>query len=382
MATVVKPISELSIAPDGCFAFIDYSAESVSVVYDTPAGESEYLDFEAFSHEIGTLLRFQSIPTFGQTAWSMRVVTDSGDSQLLHWNVYEDNFDAWENIELLPHQFLGFLKSVDTKVINHSTRLVAADNRCDDTMYGPRIYFPTDGIKPSPLDFSLAKQSTLGGFVPLLNVNGVAHITSQSIHKIGMTWRNWPAVTLVSRTLSGTLRLLAEWRDLQIAGLATEDFAKDAVVFLDTLGITEEMIAELKEAEVPMPVERFMRGYGNPRHGFSETGNLPSSIKTHLKKQLRYKTLSALEAQHPSHPIVLATLKSTERKLQQEAVLVFVVNRMPGIDPETVTAQMIKDCINGEGQFSMQMIPPPRPIDFPMIEKARLAARYFDATSR
>lgn len=378
MATV-RPIEELSVAPNGCFAFVG-SATEVTIAYDTPNGENEYTEFEAFSHSSGTILRFPEIPITGGTPWSMKVSTDSAYSQLLHWNVYEDNFDAWENKELRPHQFLGFLKSVDTKIINHENRLVLADKRCDDTMYGPRMYFPRDGIKPTPLDFSLAKASTFGGFIPLLNINGVAHITSQVIPKIGMTWRNWPVVTHVSRTLSGMLRLVVEWSELHIAGIATEDWAEDATNFLSALGITSDMAEELKVLEVPMPVERYMRGYGDPRHGFSETGNLPTSIKSHLKKQLRYRDLSSLEAQHPAHPLISEDLKRTERRNHQENILVFVVNRMPGIDPETVTPQMIRDCIDSEGAFSMQMISPPRPIDFQMIEKARIAARYFDAT--
>lgn len=378
MATV-KRIEELSVAPNGCFAFVDAASE-VTIAYDTPNGENEYTEFEAFSHPAGTILRFPEMPVSGGTPWSMKVSLDSSYSQLLHWNVYEDNFDAWENKELRPHQFLGFLKSVDTKVINHENRLVLADKRCDDMMYGPRMYFPSDGIKPTPLDFSLAKASTFGGFIPLLNVNGVAHITSQVVPKIGMTWRNWPVVTHVARTLSGALRLVVEWSELHVAGIATEDWAEDATNFLSALGITSEMTEELKAAEVPMPVERYMQGYGNPRHGFSETGNLPNSIKSHLKKQLRYRDLSSLEAQHPAHPAIREELKKAERRAHQESILVFVVNRMPGIDPEIVTSQMIKDCIDNEGSFSVQMIPPPRPIDFPMIEKARIAARYFDAT--
>ena len=381
MATVVKPIDQLSAAPDGCFAFVG-KTNSVTIVYDTPDGEVEYVDFEAFSHDAGTVLRFPNVPLYGQTAWSMRVVLDGGASQLLHWNVYEDNYESWENVELRPHQFLGFLKSVDTKVINHSTRVVSAENRCDDKMYGPRMYFPSDGIKATPMDFSLVKESNFGGFTPLLNVNGVAHVTFQAVGKIGMTWRNWPVVTLVARTLSGQLRLLVEWRELHLAGLTTtEDYAADAVKFLDDLGVTEDMMNELKETEVPMPVERYMRGYGNPRHGFSETGVLPDSMKSHFKRQLRYKTLSVLEAQHPERPAIAEDLKRAEKKMQQEALLIFIVNRMPGADPATVTTTMIRDCVDCEGVYSLHPLPPPISVDFPMIQRARMAARYFDAIS-
>lgn len=375
----VKPITELTTAPDGCFAFVE-SSVNVSIVYDTPSGQAEYTNFEAFSHPDGTLIRFPNMPISGGTPWSMRVVVDSGNATLLHWHTYEQNYESWENLPLRPHQFLGFLKSVDTKIINHANRVVSAENRCDDTMYGPRMYFPTDGIKPTPLDFSLVKESNFGGFFPILNVNGIAHVTSQIVPGIDMTWRNWPVVTLVSRTLSGMLRQISEWRDLYIAGIATEDFAEDAAAFFENLGISESMIDELKNSEVPMPVERFMRGYGDPRHGFSETGNLPESIKNHLKKQLRYATLSSLEKQHPLHPQIDEALKLEEKKTQQEALLVFIFNRMPsGTDPDTVTPQMVLDCADNYGQYALSQLPAPETYEYPMIEKARMAAKYFYA---
>jgi hypothetical protein len=375
----VRPIDELTVALDGCFSFIGPTS-SVSIKYETPEGEVEFFDYDAFAHELGTIIRFESIPVGTNSIWSMNATIDSGEKYTIQWNTYEENFDIWENNELPAHKFLGFCKSVNTASIDNNTRIVKYEDRCDTSSYGPRIYFPTDGVRPSPIDLNLFSAG-FSGFFPVVNVNGIGHVTSQVINKIGMTWRNWPAVTLSARTLSGMLRQLCEWRDLHIAGYASEEFAKDSHDFIEALGITESMIEELKLSEVPMPVERFMKGYGTPRHGFSETGNLPSSIKSHLKKQLRYKTLSSLESQHPEHPAISDDLKIIEISAQKETLFEFIVTLMPSVDPYSVDMEDVRTVINnpsGDGEDGA----PPVDVGYSeIILKAKNAMRFFDATS-
>lgn len=373
----VRPISELTTAPEGCFAFVG-KCTSLSIKYLYPGGVGERDGFEAFSHEDGTVIRFEKIPQSGNTAWSMTAVLDTGEEFMLQLPVYEENYDFWENKPLRPHEFLGFLNSVE--MTDDPNRPVDVGNRCDRGMYGPRIYYPTDGIKPGPMDFSLLSRS-FTSLAPMLNVNGVAHITSQYVDGIDMSWRNWPLVTLTGRTLSGMLRQLCEWRELYLSGIAKEDYAEDACLFIDGLGITEEMINELKEAEVPMPTERFMMGYGNPRHGFSETGNLPLSLKNHLKKQLFYRNLSSMESQHPSMPQISQSLKSEERALHQKNILLFATRRMPQVRLEDITPQKVYDCTYMRNEFSGIGMMKPLEIDIPIMSLGMQAARFFDATS-
>lgn len=376
----VKPISELTIAPNGCFAFIGQSSETASINYDHPDGVEQYANFEAFAHGAGTLLRFPSEPEFGRVPWNMRVVLDDESSHLLQWGAFEDNYASWGGEPLPPHSFLAFMKSKDIRELNNA-QVLDRNRRCDQNTYGPGIgYFPQDGIKPTSMDLSIMKNRNASLFRPIVSATTVSHITTFNFHGIYMSWRNWPIVTLAARTLSGSLRQAAEWRDLYLAGLSSISLAKDSHDFFEYLGISQEMIDELKDTEVMMPTERFMRGYGNPRHGFNENGIMPESLKNHLMKQLTFKDLSVLEAKHPLHPLINSEIKSDERKKHQMNLYEYIVKLMPHIDsPDDVTTEDVyahalkteKD--DGSG--------PLHPVDGSLSRNAVLAARFFDATN-
>jgi len=371
----VRPISELTIAPDGCFAFVG-PCTSLTIAYEHPTGLKEKEDFEAFAHPTGTIIRLERMRLSENNTWGLTAVLDSGEEYFLHLPTYEENYKFWENKELGPHEFLGFLDSVE--IVNETSKPFSVDDRCDKDGYGPRVHSVTDGIKPTPLDFSLFTNPT--SLTPMINLNGVSHITSQSIHGIGMSWRNWPCVTLTARTLSGMLRQLCEWKYLYEEGIATEYYAEQAHLFIETLGITEEMIEELKNSEVPMPTERFMRGYGDPRHGFNETGNLPLSIKNHLKKQLFYNTLSSLESQHPSHPEIEQTLKNEEKEFNEKNIFMYAKARLPEVPISEITIEEIYDSYYSLGKYKGIL----KPILSQHVEIANnglKAARFFDATS-
>jgi hypothetical protein len=373
----VRPISELTIAPDGCFALVG-SCLSLTIKYEHPGGVAEREDFEAFSHPAGTVIRLEKMVLAENSSWGLTAVLDNGDEYLLHLPAYEDNYDFWENKPLRPHEFLGFLDSVEMLDEVSNNRPVPVGTRCDRNMYGPRLHNVTDGIKPTPLDFSLLND--FFSLTPMININGVSHITSQSVYGIDMSWRNWPCVTLVARTLSGMLRQLCEWKELYLAGLASEYYAEDAHIFIEKLGITEEMIEELKASEVPMPTERFMKGYGNPRHGFVETGNLPTTIKDHLKKQLFYRTLSSLEAQHPYHPEFLETLKEQEKEINLKNLLDYRRVRIPEVSIDELTTQEVYDSHYAQGKYRGVTLPP-FGHEIEIAGKGLQAARFFDATS-
>jgi len=377
----VKNISQLNIEEQNYFGFVGYHSAEITITALAPDGEFEYLDFEAYSHTQGTLIKFNKLPEFGYTPWSMKIIGSSGEEEPMQWVNYEDSFDIWENRETEPHSFLSFMKSQDMRAtLNH--RVVDVSRRCDSNMFGPAVgYFPQDGIKPTSMDLEVIKNYNAALFRPVVNVSGIAHITNINFRGIGMTWRNWPIVTLSAKTLSGCLRQVIEWRDLRVAGLSNDQIAIDALNFVEQLKITQEMIDELKQTEVRMPVERFMLGYGNPRHGFSETGILPESIKALFAKQVVYRTLSTLETKHPLHPQFSSEIKTTEKQRQQNYIIEFVSKVMPGtISVEQITVEDIyrevfrqryKDEPNGRG--------PIHPVDMNITEKAVLAARFFDA---
>lgn len=373
----VRPISEIDIAEEGCFAFLPPS-QTVSISYNTMDGPVPYVDFSAFEHSAGTVLRFETMLIESGTPWSMTAVLDDGTEHVIHWPTYEDNPHAWGLAPSRPHQFFGFMKSVS---VNEDNSLIRAfENRCDARMLGPRRYYPTDGISPSEIDFSLFTQENASQISAVMSVDGTAHLITMNVHGINMSWRNWPMVTLIGKTMSGLIKQLSEWQKLYKLGIAEEDFAQDADSFLTSLGITESMIDELEQTEVMMPTERFMRGYGNPRHGFTETGVMPDSLKNHLMGQLRYKTISSLEINHPSKPSFSDDIKSKERRMQQNNLLKFAYEFMPQVSIESITTQHVYDIIYGNQTSHQLSTVRPTPLQEPIYRNGLFAARYFDAT--
>lgn len=373
----VKSLSELTIAPDGCFAFVD-STQKVSINYDSPSGKVEYTDFEAFSHPNGTILRFGSCAFDGPTPWSLNVVLDDKVT-ILQWPTYEEDYDTWENIERTQHSFIAFMRSADMGAHNKNSTLIDPETRCDNNGYGPLPYSTTDGIKPTVMDFNFAAKMTAGRDTrPIISVNGSFHINTMYAHGINQSWRNWPMVTLVAKTLSGAIRQLAAWKDLYLAGISTDDFARDADYFFEVFGITDSMIEELKETEVVMPTERFFLGYGNPRHGFTETGVLPDSIKNQLTKNIRYRTLSVLEKKHPSKPAISSILKEQERSVQLKKILKWFYMFKPSVPQDEMSTELILGDLhnNDRGRHIISPISANSQIHSDGIH----AARFFDAT--
>jgi hypothetical protein len=176
------------------------------------------------------------------------------------------------------------------------------------------------------------------------------------------------------------LRQLCEWKYLYEEGIATEDYAEKAHLFIEALGLTEEMIEELKNSEIPMPTERFMKGYGDPRHGFNETGNLPLSIKNHLKKQLFYNTLSSLESQHPSHPQIEQNLKNEEKEFNEKNAMTYARIRIPEVPISEITTEEIYNSFYGLGKYKGR-IQPPFSEQVEIARNGLKAAWFFDATS-
>lgn len=377
----VKQIQDLTITGDECFSLVPASS-TVSISYLTPSGSVEYTDFECYEHSAGTIIKFNSVlpENLPATPWTLNVALDNSNS-ILHWGTYEENYDAWENIDRNPHVFYAFMESVDTGVTGEELIVTAQESRCDLGSYGPRGYREvTDGIKPTVADLALFAKTSSSDYRPVFGINGTAYIVYSHVHGINMSWRNWPLVTFVGKTLSGAVKQLCEWKALYDAGAVSEKYAHDASKFIENLGITEEMIEELSQTEVMMPTERFMRGYGNPRHGFTETGVFPSSIRNLLMSQLRYRTLTVLETKHPLHPNVDQTLKDKELVIQRKRIIEWFSEFRPNLSLEEMSAQALYEHVFNRRPDLDYPIIVPVPANRKMYDDGLLAARFFDAT--
>lgn len=336
----VSNFSDFVGKASGCYALVP-TCSTVDIFLDTPSGRVSIDGYDAYLIPEGTLLSFDKIDR-AASEWSYDVVLDGENHHTLQWQTFEEVYEPLTGKEPRPHQFLSFLKSVDTGT--HSLNGLVED-RCDMGSFGPTTYHLQDGINESTFDPTMLKPGSLKDYRTVLSVNGVAHISIQEVWPIYMSWRNWPMVCGVSKTMTGMLKQISEWASLYEAGLSSDDIARDAASFIQQLGITEEMISQINEVQEDMAVFRFMKGALDARHGYNEVLELPSDVENMLRAQMRFETLSALSKNHPSHPVFESSLLEVEVLDIEQYLYSFVLMAFPDREPESVSIDEIKNAL-------------------------------------
>lgn len=345
MATV-KDFSEFQINTDTqCYAFLS-PTQNISIYSKQPNGDIEITDFEAFSVSGGTLIVFDNYFDH-QFKYCYTAVLDNGIEQTFQGHTLESiNTEMFDIGREKPHKFFALFDSVDINV--NPAEVIKNKDRCDIGVYAPRGFLLNDGIKETSYDPEVFKAANYKNFQPILSLNGVLHIFVQEIWPINMTWRNWPIVTGVSKTLSGAFKLMSEWAYLYDNGMSEEKIAHNSSAFIKEIGITPEMISELNEIQVDMPVFRFINGYGDARHGFSEVNQLPESINNLIKSQVMYMSLASLSKHHPEHPVFDEELKKTELEETMKNIYSYSLIAFPTIDPSDVSFEDLFESLYGE----------------------------------
>lgn len=371
MVSVVS-INEFVIKSNPCYAAIP-ACETVALTYVHPNGIEEFTDYIAYALGESTIIAFNDLPNVSDP-YSLEATTDTGEKYIIQFNLYERDMNELNGVNVKPHQFFSFLKPVHVKS-SEIAGLVALNDRCDIDKYGPRIYDVSDGISEQPMDYSMIA-GNIKDIRVIYSINGVGYVTVQEVWPIAMKWRNWPIVVGVSKTFSGMVKLLSEWKAAYQSGLSDEEIAKGAKDLLDQAGINETMISELEELETTMPVKRFFSGQSDARHGFSENGILPNSIKQLIKDQSRYETLTSLGLNHSLHPEIPQWIKDEEKKKMDHYLLKYVYIAMPEIDPDTVTVEQISESLD----FFTNGLPEIK--DTQTFINAIKGKRYYDATTK
>jgi hypothetical protein len=371
MVSVIS-IDHFAQKENPCYAAVPECSE-VTITYSRPNGLQEYQDYVPYAVNGGTVIAFNDLPNVSDP-YTLNISTNSGYESIIQFNIYERDMNELFNSSNKPHQFFSFLNSANINK-NSVAGIINFDDRCDVGTYGPIIYNVSDGISEEPMDYSLIL-GNYKNYKIIYSVNGIGHIASQEVWPIAMKWRNWPIVTGVSKTFSGMLKLISEWKNVYDAGLSNEEIAHDASAFLDTAGFTNQMLEELGQTEVMMPVMRFVSGYPDARHGFNETGILPESILNMIKYQSRYETLTALVSNHPLGLQIPQHIKDTEKKKMDGYMLKYVLIAMPEIDPDSVTLEMISQSLDffNSGQ--------PETRDLQTFLNAIKAERYYRAITK
>jgi hypothetical protein len=306
----MSDISLIEIANYKCYYGID-GTDDFKLYTPTPSGNIEYTEYDTFTSAGKTIIAFKELDPY------------SGDfNYILVRNNEESIIDTICYDDILQHLSKDGIKEQDMYCIMPSrvmtpafvkTEALQLVDRCDAGKYGPAMLLLEDGVRPTPTDISLFNK--INKVAILLAVGGVGNIVYGAVPTLGDSFRDWPAVSSMSKTLTGLMKLIIEW-----ASLADEPFnSNDRVAlmcknYLDALQIPENVLNEISEYQEDMPLYRYLQNQENASRGFIEQTTVGPLFLNWIKNTHRYRTLNALVHNHPSPPVVPEEILSLERQ--------------------------------------------------------------------
>lgn len=313
----MSDISLINTANYECYYSIDGTAD-FKLYTPTPSGNIEYTEYDTFTSVDKTIIAFKELDPY------------SGDFNyvLIYNNNKESIIDAICYDDILQHLSKDGIKEQDMYCIMPSkvmtpafakTEALQLVDRCDAGKYGPAMLSLEDGVRPTPTDISLFQHITKVAI--LFGASGVANIVYGAVPSLSTSFREWPAVSSMSKTLTGLMKLIIEW-----ASLADEPFnSTDRVAllcknYIDTLQIPADVLNEISEYQEDMPVYRYLQNQENARHGFTEQTTVGPLFLNWVKSTHRYRTLNSLVHNHPSPPAVPEEVLSSERQYIESKV--------------------------------------------------------------
>lgn len=306
----MSDISLINTANYKCYYSIDGTAD-FKLYTPTPSGNIEYTEYDIFTSANNTIIAFKELDPY------------SGDfNYVLVRNNKESIIDAICYDDILQHLSKDDIKEQDMYCIMPSkvmtpafvkTEALQLVDRCDAGKYGPAMLLLEDGVRPTPTDISLFQHITKATII--LGAAGIGNIVYGAVPRLGTSFRDWPAVSSMSKTLMGLMKLIIEW-----ASLADEPFnSTDRVAvlcknYINTLQIPENVLNEISEHQEDMPLYRYLQNQSNARSGFTEETSVGPLFLNWIKSSHRYRTLSALVNNHPSPPFVPEDILLSEKQ--------------------------------------------------------------------
>ena len=311
----MSDISLIDTSNYKCYYSID-GTNDFKLYTATPNGNVEYTKYDTFTSADKTIIAFKELdPYSGDFNY---IITRADEEQIIDAFCYDD---------ILSYLSKDGIKEDDMYVVMGSKVVTTANahpavnfaDRCDIDKYGPTRFHLEDGVRPAVTDITLFRH--IHTVTTMLSVNGTAHVLYGVVPRLGDSFRDWPGVSSVAKTLTGVMKLIIEW-----ASLADEPFnmsdeiAVSCKNYINTLKIPENVLNEISEYQEDMPVYRYLQNQENARHGFTEQTSVGPLFLNWIKKTHRYRTLNALVRNHPSPPAIPEEILLSEKQYVESKV--------------------------------------------------------------
>jgi len=314
---IMKNISEIDTTKYTCYAFTKCKT-NVQVLSIHPEGEFAYDDCELFSCGDYTVIAFEHLTT-ARVDNAFKITSEEG-FDYIQADSYEKNYDFINNNYNKDNTVFLYMDSVSMPSFLESGRpMTMHDGRCDLSTYGPVPFIVTDNGLGEPLikeeyhQLSNTVKMTFGFFGSVSN-----------FHVLRLEWKDYPdsaykdvsSVTGIARTFIGLVKMIIEWSE------TTEDpwnnderIATAAYAGLIGMGIPQEVIDEIKEYQVDMPIKLFLQNDPNCRGSLDEKSELPPLFKKWFLSKIRYESLNSLNSKNPEIDIPDNILQDEKRNI-------------------------------------------------------------------
>ena len=343
--------SEINPSLYGCY-YVYESLDDFKLYLRYPDGDIEYTQYDLFIADDKTIIAFKDF-NVSKVDYNYILISD-GKESILQWSCYEFVYDQLHQDSIDPSDAYCILNSVSMPnlMATNYDPLLSYESRCDTNTYGVTPYALTDGQKPAPVDSEKFNGQTIKSIVPFINVCGASHIEYFKVDGLGSSYKDWPAVSGVAKTLMGAMKLIIEWASLNNEPFNINDeIVVDSKNFMESLELGQDIVNEINEYQEDMPVYRYLKNVNNARTDFDETTTVGPLLFAWLCKKLRYVSLNSLVANHPENINIDSEVLATEKTII-ETVIYEVCEKLE-LNSKNLTAKEVIQFVNNQSDPSL-----------------------------
>ena len=240
------------------------------------------------------------------------VATDGTTSEIVNLQVFESIYSYYGSDT--DDTESGIFAFIDSRPIE----LAGQDWRCDNSLYGPRLFYYVGQDETLLLD-GIDKIKV---YEPILSINGVGHLIyfkyGEDDVQIRFDYINDAVLPQTAETFSEMVKLILEWAAVVDPPFEnTENVAQKAKQFIETFGITESLVS----GQPDMQVAKFLQGNGSARLRTPGSYPLTQEQDVFIKKNISHSCLSSIVSLYPDSADLAEVKEAEQQKLTNDLLM-------------------------------------------------------------
>lgn len=338
----IKPITELVIPNEYVFFAIVPFVGNVEVFFFSSSGDIPYDHCDVYTGQTSSLLCFTAHPVNVPTVHNYKVSNGENTTVVQALN-YENAKDVISGEQSHPYSIYLYLNSVNVtsttaedvgvEDVTHTFKNTPFQ-RCDTESWGPLTFYDVQS------GYEISKLRVV------LSFSGTAHVIRMDMNSTEIKNPTSRAGNTAARSLRGILKTINEWAIVSLEPFNNVELpAIKAQVFLDGIGLTENVINDIAIGAPDMRVAQYLQGNTVAYSDFVENYTVPNSLQNILRSVFRYRSLCGAAAHHPyfSGLGIDDSFLANETSNAEKLMLDFFIKN--GINPDEVNESNVSEKI-------------------------------------